>query len=98
MLLIGWLFYKFTPKKINDFMGYRTYRSMKSQEAWDYANKTSAKGLIYVGVATTIVQIIAIILMPEPFPILCATSFMVSALFIVIVRVEKQLKKLFPDE
>ncbi len=38
MLVLALLFRKFPPKKINDLYGYRTARSMKSEEAWAYAN------------------------------------------------------------
>jgi uncharacterized membrane protein len=39
MALIGARFKKNPPKRVNWLYGYRTARSMKSQEAWDYANR-----------------------------------------------------------
>ena len=35
----GKWFLEKTPKKINRFSGYRTNRSMKSQESWDFAQQ-----------------------------------------------------------
>jgi len=39
MLFVGIKFGKSAPKKINMTFGYRTARSMKSTEAWQYAHK-----------------------------------------------------------
>ena len=38
MAYVGWRFMKKPPRKINDTHGYRTKRSMKSQEAWEFAH------------------------------------------------------------
>lgn len=39
MLLLGAWFAKKPPTGINSVVGYRTKRSMKSQKAWDFAQK-----------------------------------------------------------
>lgn len=39
LLLVGWLLRFRPPRKISWYAGYRTARSMKSQEAWDYAQR-----------------------------------------------------------
>jgi len=39
MIIIGLVFRQWIPKKINSVAGYRTKRSMSSQEAWEYANR-----------------------------------------------------------
>jgi len=56
---IAFLFKKYYPKEINPVVGYRTRRSMKSQEAWIIANSYSSD-LLYR--QTTILLIIQIIL------------------------------------
>lgn len=38
MIVIGKVFVKHPPRKINWAYGYRTRRSMKNQDAWDYAH------------------------------------------------------------
>ena len=43
MLIFGWRFLKKPPKKINGFYGYRTTRSMKNQQTWDYAHQVCGK-------------------------------------------------------
>lgn len=39
----GWRFLKKPPKKINGFYGYRTTRSMKNQQTWDFAHQMCGK-------------------------------------------------------
>lgn len=39
MLGGGFLLYRWAPKSINSLLGYRTARSMKSDEAWRFANR-----------------------------------------------------------
>ena len=46
----------FPPKKINGHYGYRTKASMKSQEAWDVAQKCSAKMMLVFGILCLVVD------------------------------------------
>ncbi len=39
LVIIGYIYKMRPPKKINHIYGYRTRRSMKNQQVWDYANK-----------------------------------------------------------
>ncbi|VEJ35943.1 Predicted integral membrane protein [Aedoeadaptatus ivorii] len=43
MIVFGWLLYARGPKEINPTYGYRTKRSMKSPEAWQFAQKFFGK-------------------------------------------------------
>lgn len=43
MIVIGKLFIKYPPKKINNFYGYRTSMSSKNQETWDFAHAYCGK-------------------------------------------------------
>ena len=43
LFLVGWVMTKWPPKKINHWYGYRTPKSMKSEENWHFAQKKSAK-------------------------------------------------------
>ena len=52
IIILGIIYKYYPPKKINQFYGYRTRRSMKNQIIWDYANKIGAKMIIYLGVIT----------------------------------------------
>lgn len=39
LLIFGWIFQKHPPRRVNGLYGYRTARSMKSQELWDFAQQ-----------------------------------------------------------
>ena len=61
MIGCGFLFEKHTPKRINFILGYRSFRSMKSKEAWEYGNKLSGLLLSRLGIALFICSIAALI-------------------------------------
>ena len=58
-LVVGVVFWMCPPKKINEFYGYRTTRSRKSQEAWDFAQRYSAKLMTMFGLAALVVAAVA---------------------------------------
>ena len=39
---VGVVFLNHPPREINGFIGYRTKRSMRNQETWDFANRRMA--------------------------------------------------------
>ena len=49
LVAVAAAFWIWPPKKINMTYGYRTTRSMKSQSAWDFAQKYSAKWMTVLG-------------------------------------------------
>ena len=55
----GAVFWACPPRQINEFYGYRTIRSRKSQEAWDFAQKYSAKMMTVLGLVALAVASIA---------------------------------------
>ena len=56
LTVVGVVFWMYPPKKINRLYGfYRTTRSCKSQEAWDFAQRYSAKLMTILGLAALIV-------------------------------------------
>ena len=59
LLVGGIVFWMYPPKKINEFYGYRTTRSRKSQEAWDFAQRYSAKLMTVLGLVALAVASIA---------------------------------------
>jgi len=38
MIIGGWMMWRHTPKDINGFAGYRTPRSMKNRDTWNFAH------------------------------------------------------------
>lgn len=86
------------PKKINKVIGYRTKRSMNSQDAWDFAQLYSSK-LLFTWSAAAIVGILAHIILTDTPSLgsIVASSTAVLVLIIigVIYYTEKELKLRF---
>jgi len=58
MIGFGWLFIHKPPKKINSIYGYRTSRSMKNEETWEFAHRYSGKlwyGLGWIMLPCTVI-------------------------------------------
>ena len=49
MLLLGTRFQRHPPEKINHVYGYRTARSMRNQETWDFAHQVCGKIWFWAG-------------------------------------------------
>jgi len=49
MLGFGFLFSRRAPKEINYLFGYRTSRSMKNQDTWDFAHRDLGKRWLRLG-------------------------------------------------
>ena len=99
MSFLFFLIYKYPPKKINTLYGYRTNRSMKNKEIWDFANTYSAKFLLNFSLLTCIIQIIFIYKDPHSETLLLI-SWLIFVLFagFGIWRTELELNKYFDKE
>lgn len=93
MVVLSFIFKRFTPKKINPIYGYRTPRSMRSQEAWDCANRYCTHAFFIVSALTCVVQVITYSLMPSAQAIMWSSGFLVVGLIAVIPLTEMHLKK-----
>lgn len=49
ILFFGWVMKKHPPKNINGFLGYRTERSMRSQETWSFAHQYCGRLWLMMG-------------------------------------------------
>ena len=56
--LIGYLLFKYPPKKINWVIGYRTFKSMKNEEDWNFANQYCGKIWIKTGLTMLVITLI----------------------------------------
>lgn len=61
MVIFGAVFLRWPPGEINGFYGYRTGRSMKSQEAWDFAQMYFGKVWLRTGTAMLIPSVLAML-------------------------------------
>ena len=94
MLIFGWQFLKKPPKKINGFYGYRTTRSMKNQQTWDYAHQVCGKLWFRAGAVMLPLSLLAML------PLLGRGIEGQSIWLIVVVGVQilVMLATLFPVE
>ena len=51
MILFGLLFRRWAPKRINPIFGYRTARSMKNRQTWEFAHHHCGKVWLIAGSA-----------------------------------------------
>lgn len=49
MMIFGAVFMKFPPEDINNIYGYRTRRSMRDRQTWDFAQRYWGKSALYTG-------------------------------------------------
>lgn len=101
LLLIWYLCPKF--KTINNASGYRTSRSMKNQDTWDFSQKYCAKISLYMFFPTLI---LAIAMMPlcisKPIGTigwigLAITIIQMMSFTIIVICTENALKKTFNE-
>ena len=101
MILFGWIFLHKPPREINGIYGYRTSRSMASQEAWDFAHQYMGKLWLWVGLVLLVFTFAAMLpcMGKEDDTvglwggILCAAECVIMML--PIIPTEKALKKTF---
>ena len=61
IIIVGAVLAKRPPQKINKWIGYRTSTSMKSKEAWAFANKYSGKLMCIAGIIMLPITIVAML-------------------------------------
>ncbi len=94
IVLIGSYWKRYPPKKINHLYGYRTKKSMKNMDTWNYANKIGAKMFINGGVILVVLGGITYLLDPL-MSIWVITIATVIVLLGGIVFCEQELSRVF---
>ena len=103
MIVIGVIFSKRAPKNINHIYGYRTPRSMKNQNTWEFANKYCGKLWLKIGIIMFLLSLTAMLaLLPiGENAVLCCTSVVITIQTITIILsiffVEKALREKFDE-
>lgn len=98
LLVLTLIFKAFPPRKRNWLYGYRTTRSMKSQEAWDASNKYSFELMMWVGIITTVLQIALYFIFAPATALITAAIVMCVLLVGILIIVEKHLVDHFDSE
>ena len=97
--LAGWILFQYPPKKINSLYGYRTTRSMKNQEIWDYAQKKSAKEMMKVGLIMGLFSMIDLIFkIPELWGVGIGLGMLIALSVGLLLKVERNLKTTFGEK
>jgi len=94
-IITGQVVLRYPPKKINDFYGYRTSRSKKSQAHWDYAQKESSNYIIQSGYYCLLTCALFILFETGKAGIWIAIILTTLYPFISVIQTEKALKKKF---
>ncbi|TCP23980.1 SdpI/YhfL family protein [Tenacibaculum skagerrakense] len=96
VFLLSLVFYFYPPKKVNNFYGYRTPRSMANQNVWEVANSLFNKFLLqYSAIALAAALVFAFIAKDTSWqPI----AIMVLTLGVCVVKTEQELNKHFDKE
>ena len=103
MIIIGNIMYKHPPRNINGWIGYRTTRSMKNEETWQFAHHYCGRIWFKAGFILIIPTMIAMM----PFihsndDVIGLVSLIIEGiqlvvLFGTIAPVEAALKRKFED-
>ena len=99
IILVGAIFRRHYPKTPNSAVGYRTWRSMQSQETWDYANRRFGQVVFPLGFAAAGVCALFNLCLPLGIGILILIDLISEAIFLIfpIFKVEAELKRWFDE-
>jgi len=106
MIFSGCILIKFPPKNINSVMGYRTKASMKSTEAWTFAQDYSGKLMLKTSsivMPITVIVFIAVWLAARHSSALVYVALGLVLVQLVVVAAitvfctERELKRRFPN-
>lgn len=100
LLVVGIIFYKCPPKKVNPISGYRTARAVKSVESWKEANHFAVKLTMLFSLITMAVMAGLSLLLGDSdggtaVAVLISPLLCIFAMIMVVVFTEKHLKKMF---
>lgn len=104
MIVVGLLFLKKPPRKINGIYGYRTSMSTKNQDTWNFAHYACGKIWFKVGCIMLIITLLFILfLFKMNISIVTTAGFVfciIQSIILIatIYPVEKELKKHFDKE
>lgn len=97
-IIVGFLMFRFPPKKINSLYGYRTVSSMKNQERWNFAQKFSAKEMMKLGTFLIFTSLLALITnFNNTINLIIGLSLTLVGLTLLFVKVEKAIKIKFSN-
>lgn len=99
MVIFGAVFLKAPPKNVNILYGYRTKRSMASQEAWDYSHILTGKLWLVLGTGLLLGLIPLYFggFVNSAFDSLFYMVFEIAVMIVPVIYVEHKLKEKFEN-
>ncbi len=98
IILPGLLMQFVNLDKPNYTLGYRTPASLRSPEAWRFANQFSAKILLYGSAITLAVQLVTALFMEQETAILITCGVLTFVVIGCLIYVEIELAKRFDED
>lgn len=103
MIVVGYFFKKFGAGSINAVFGYRTKRSMKNQNTWDFANAYFAR--LWIKIGWIMLPITILLMLPvigKEVDVIgtyggIITMVEIVVLLVSIIPVENAIKKEFDE-
>ncbi|SEA20007.1 SdpI family protein [Bizionia paragorgiae] len=93
---VGVIMLLFPPKKINVLYGYRTTRSMKNQEQWDFAQNYSSKLLIIFGAVLALLSLLGYCIdISDNTEAIMSTILIIGTVILILIKTEKAIKTKF---
>lgn len=93
-IVAGFIQFKFPPKSINAFYGYRTNKSMRNQKSWDFEQLYSSKLMMKLGLMLTLMGMIGLIYTPsETIGAIIAIGLLIATVVTLALKVENKLKE-----
>jgi len=104
MLFLGYRFKNGGPKKINHFFGYRTSRSMKNRDTWDFAHRRCGAYWSWLGwpfLSAALLYMPTLRRAGDEIISLAATILVLIQLLVmclVVIPTERALKRTFDEK
>ena len=98
IFILSLIFYFFPPKKINNFYGYRTHKSMLNQDIWDFANSQFSKSLVSYSSLSFAAALILTYLNPEQMKSWIPMGLMALTLLVCILKTEQGISSNFNED
>jgi len=101
MFVFGKIFSATAPKKINYIFGYRTARSMKNEQTWEFAHKRLGKIWKRISIALLSVAVLPMLIVIGKSEDTIGTVgmivcyFEIAVMILTVIIVEQALKKNF---
>lgn len=102
--IMGYIFLKWPPKRINPIYGYRSRRSMRSQAAWDASQVYSARlmrtaglGVLALSIPIWLTSGVELQYVPMGWVIILPLLASIVPAAVIIIQTENYLKTHFDD-